>query len=85
MRKPLDEVRHRKTLEEAIRLRAKGLPLQEVMETDILKTTFYRELYRLEVEGGIATQEPTPRIQYGATQLLPLPRTWLPIHVQSST
>ena len=47
MRKPLYEVKRRKTLEEAVRLRAKGLPLQEVMETDIPKTTFYRELYRL--------------------------------------
>ena len=44
MRKPLDEVRRRETLEEAVRLRAKGLPPQGVIEsTGKAKTASYWE------------------------------------------
>ena len=58
MKRSLKENRYKEILEEAIRLRAKGLSLQEVIErTGIPKTMFYRELYRLEMRGGIITQE----------------------------
>lgn len=66
MKKSLEEGRRKEMIEEAVRLRAEGLPLQEVVErTGIPRTTFYRILDR--VGSSIVTEKPAaPHTYYEA-------------------
>ena len=71
MGKSLGEGRRRELFEEAVRLRAKGLPLREVVErTGIPKTTFYRRLDEIE---SVATPRKLeiPNHMYGAIPSVP--------------